>query len=210
MAETPGAAWRCSSDLGCNLIGAPTPMFVDPAGNTCGGCLRYRAPGVCALGKHPKPDALTPSCKRWAPKNPDALLAKADREGLKSLHRELWGTPNPGATEESQHGAFMVWAERIIEEVAVEVGMTAERLCFANTMRLSAGDKLPAKQEEWTIIDAARVAIIERMVRARLSVPVRAAALRTTMAVVRDFLRGQSNAPAFARAVAPHLFKMLP
>lgn len=83
MPDQPGPAWQCSvARVGCTLVEAPPALLVEPLGHTCGDCLRYMAPSTCALGKHPKPDAMTPSCKRWAPRDPGVLLERIGKQEL--------------------------------------------------------------------------------------------------------------------------------
>ena len=74
---------------GDTVITAPPRMLVEPLGNTCGDCIRYSAPHTCTLGKHPKPDVVTPSCKRWAPKDPDAVVEMTMKEEMKASTAQI-------------------------------------------------------------------------------------------------------------------------
>lgn len=200
MVERPGNPWQTTvARIGCTLIEARPQMLVEPLGNICGDCLRYKPPSTCEVGKHPKPDAATPSCKRWAPRDPGAALHEASKAHMKEIQRELCDDDG-SANGDPSFGLMLRYARRVVSEVASEAGISVASMYFPVRYRL------PQNLASWTIADAARVAAIERMGEASITTAARAEALRTNPASVTKIVHHQQNASVYARRVAPRLF----
>ena len=195
-----GAAWQTTvARVGCTLIEARPQMLVEPLGNICGDCLRYKPPSTCEVGKHPKPDAATPSCKRWAPRDPGAALHEAYTTRMKEIQRELCGD-DCDVNGDPNFAMMLRYARRVINEVASEAGISA------SDIRIPERYRPPQHLASWTIADAARVAAIERMGAAAVTIAARAEALQTNPETVKRIVHYQANASGYARRVAPRLF----